>query len=120
MKKLNLDLSSESKEELLGAIAQIRKFEAQFTTMADFKALIWETRFVLTKLQTEILDKAVERGTASKETLVLLRMLNAVVHTCNEVEALSHEPTTNEKLLTSILLAESNFAVIEHLLVEKA
>jgi hypothetical protein len=81
-------LASESQEELMRTIAQIRKFQTEFTSVAQFKALIWETRFILTKIQGEILTNSIEQGTAKRETLVLLRMLNAAVHTCNEVEAL--------------------------------
>jgi histidinol phosphatase-like enzyme len=117
--KFNKGLASDSQEELMRAIAQIRKFQTELTSIEQFKALIWETRFVLTKIQSEILTNAIKEGKANKETLVLLRMLNAAVHTCNEVEALSHDPTSNEKLLSSVLLAQSNFAVIEHLLVKK-
>jgi hypothetical protein len=91
----------------------------QFTTITEFKALLWETRFVLTKLQGEILRSAIEQSTADKEVLVTLRMLNAAIHTCNEVDSLSGE-STNEKKLASILTTQVNFAAIENLLDEKA
>jgi hypothetical protein len=86
--------------------------------MADFKALLWDTRFVLTKLQGEMLRDAIEQGTANRELLVILRMLNAAIHTCNEVDSLSDE-STNEKKLSSILTSQVNFVVIEKLLIEK-
>jgi hypothetical protein len=105
---------SQSRNELVRSIAQLRKLAIHPSTSHDLSTAVVRARSALTKVQGEILSDAIKKGRANKGLLRALARFNTAIEGCNKVDLLSDDPDwMNREALALALLATANFSVIE-------
>ena len=107
-------MHSGSRNELVLAIAQLRRIAIHPSTSQDLRAAVVRARSALTEVQGEVLSDAIKKGRANKRVLRALAQFNTAIEGCNRIDHLADDPQwMNLEALPLALLAAANFSVIE-------